>query len=78
MDLESPIRFQKVMEEKNHIKNLLKRIEPKNVYLKKNIYSDFVIDRSPKMREVLDLVCKVAPTSTIAMVHGETPAGERN
>jgi DNA-binding NtrC family response regulator len=68
MALENPIRFQRVVEEKNHIKNLSKRIEQENVYLKKKIYSDFVIDRSPKMREVLDLVYKLAPTSTIVIV----------
>jgi len=74
--LENAIKFQKVVEEKNHIKNLSKRIEQENIYLKKKIKSDFVIGRSSKMKAVMDLVYKVAPTSTTVIVYGETGTGK--
>jgi transcriptional regulator with GAF, ATPase, and Fis domain len=76
MALENAMRFQKVVEEKNHIKILSKRIERENVYLKEKIKSDFVIGKSPEMREVMDLVRKVAPGSTTVIVYGETGTGK--
>jgi len=74
--LENAIKFQKVVEEKNRFKQLSKRIEQENVYLKEKTKSDFVIGRSPQMKEVMDLVLKVTPTSTTVIIYGETGTGK--
>ena len=74
--LENAITYQKVVDEKNHIRTISKRIEQENLYLKERIKSEFVIGRSPKMVEVMDLVQKVAPTSTTVIIYGETGTGK--
>jgi len=74
--LENAIIYQKVVDEKNHIKTISTRIEQENLYLKERIKSEFVIGRSPKMAEVMDLVQKVAPTPTTVIIYGETGTGK--
>ena len=74
--LENAIIYQKVVDEKDQIKTISRRIEQENLYLKEKIRSDLVIGRSPKMIEVMDLVQKVAPTSTTVMIYGETGTGK--
>lgn len=74
--LENAITYQKVVDEKNHIRTISKRIEQENLYLKERIKSEFVIGRSPKMIEVMDLVQKVASTSTTVIIYGETGTGK--
>ena len=74
--LENAMMFQKIVAEKNHIQTMSERIEQENIYLKERIRSDFVIGKSAKMAEVMDLVKKVAPTSTTVAVYGETGTGK--
>ncbi len=74
--LENAIMYQRVVDEKNRIKIISKRIEQENLYLKERIKSEFVLGRSPKMSEVMDLVQKVAPTSTTVIIYGETGTGK--
>lgn len=74
--LENAIIYQKVVDEKNHIKSISTRIEQENLYLKERIKSEFVVGRSPRMVEVMDLVQKVAPTSTTVIIYGETGTGK--
>ena len=74
--LENAITYQKVVDEKNHIKTISRRIEQENLYLKGRIKSEFVLGQSPKMIEVMDLVQKVAPTSTTVIIYGETGTGK--
>lgn len=74
--LENAIMFQKIVAEKNHVKTISKKIEQENVYLKERIKSYFVIGRSAKMRNVMDLVRKVAPTSTTVIIYGKTGTGK--
>jgi formate hydrogenlyase transcriptional activator len=74
--LENAIIYQKVVDEKDQIKTISRRIEQENLYLKEKIRSELVIGRSAKMIEVMDLVQKVAPTSTTVMIYGETGTGK--
>jgi transcriptional regulator with GAF, ATPase, and Fis domain len=74
--LENAMMFEKILEEKNKIENLSQRIEQENIYLKERIKTDFVIGKSSKMKELMDLVHKVAPTSTTVILYGETGTGK--
>jgi transcriptional regulator with GAF, ATPase, and Fis domain len=74
--LENAMRYQKVVDEKDRIRSLSSRIEQENLYLKERNKSEFVIGESAKMNEVMDLVQKVAPTSTTVLIYGETGTGK--
>ncbi len=76
--LENAITYQKLVDEKNHIKTISERIEQENLYLKRRIKTEFVIGRSPKMLEVMELVKKVAPNSTTVIIYGETGTGKEH
>ncbi|MCK9363161.1 MAG: sigma 54-interacting transcriptional regulator [Syntrophales bacterium] len=76
--LENAIMYQKVVDEKNQIKTISERIEQENLYLKKRIKSEFVIGKSPKMIEVMELVRKVAPNQTTVIIYGETGTGKEH
>jgi transcriptional regulator with GAF, ATPase, and Fis domain len=76
--LENAITYQKVVDEKNHIKTISERIEQENLYLKERIKKGFVVGRSPVMIEVMDLVKKVAPNPTTVVIYGETGTGKEH
>ena len=76
MALENAGRFQRVVEEKNQITSISRRIEQENVYLKEKTKSPLVVGRSRGMEEVMDLIRGVAPTSTTVIIYGETGTGK--
>jgi len=78
--LENALVFQEVIDQKNYMETISKKLEQENIYLKEKIRSDFsntfVIGRSSSMRKVMDLVYKVAPTSATVIIYGETGTGK--
>lgn len=76
--LENAISYQRLMDEKNHIKTISERIEQENLYLKERIKTRFVTGKSPGMLEVMELVKKVAPNTTTVVIYGETGTGKEH
>jgi formate hydrogenlyase transcriptional activator len=78
--LENALIFQEVLDQKNHMETLTKRLEEENVCLrekiKANLKRNFVVGKSPAMNEVMDLVRKVGPTSATVILYGETGTGK--
>ncbi len=56
------------------------RLSEQNTYLQQEIKSvhnfEEIVGRSPALTAVLDKVCRVAPTDTTVLIHGETGTGK--
>lgn len=78
--LRNAFTFRQVMNQKNHIESISKKLEQENTYLKARIRSDlsnnFVIGKSQAMLNVMRLIYKVAPTDTTVTIYGETGTGK--
>ena len=78
--LENALLFQEMMDQKNHMESMSRRLEKENISLKQRINSDpedeFVVGSSPRILEVMDLIQKVASTDAIVTLYGETGTGK--
>ena len=80
LTLEKALVFQEIMNQKDQMENLSKRLEEENLSLREKVMAEqdkkFVIGRSRAMKEVMKLVQKVAPTTTNVIIYGETGTGK--
>jgi transcriptional regulator with GAF, ATPase, and Fis domain len=80
LSLEKALAFQEIMDQKNRMENLSKRLEEENISLREKVKAKqdrkFVIGKSPAMKEVMELVQRVAPTATNVIIYGETGTGK--
>jgi transcriptional regulator with GAF, ATPase, and Fis domain len=71
---------QEILDQKNQLEALSKRLKHENICLREKMKADqdkkFVIGDSPAMNEIMDLVIKVAHTTTSVIVYGETGTGK--
>lgn len=71
---------QEILDQKNQLEALSKQLEHENISLREKMKADqdkkFVIGKSPAMNDVMELVVKVAPTSTSVIIYGETGTGK--
>ena len=78
--LENALTFQEVLNQKNQMETLSKKLEQENICLREKMKAvqdkKFVIGKSPAMNDIMDLVVKVAPTSTSVIIYGETGTGK--
>lgn len=78
--LENALMFQQVLDQRNHMETLTKRLEEENVSLREKLKASlkrkFIAGKSPAMNEVMDLVRKVGPASTTVLLYGETGTGK--
>ncbi|MFZ7111297.1 MAG: sigma-54-dependent Fis family transcriptional regulator [Desulfatiglandales bacterium] len=78
--LEKAMVFQEIMDQKDRMENLSKRLEEENISLREKVKAEqdkkFVVGKSPAMKEVMDLVQRVAPTTTSVIIYGETGTGK--
>jgi transcriptional regulator with GAF, ATPase, and Fis domain len=78
--LENAFTFQEVLDQKNQMETLSKQLEQENICLREKMKADqdkkFVIGKSQAMDDIMDLVVKVAPTSTSVIIYGETGTGK--
>jgi formate hydrogenlyase transcriptional activator len=78
--LENALAFQEIVDQKNHMEKLSRRLEQENICLREKMKADqdkvFVIGKSPAMNKVMDLVHRVAPTNTSVIIYGETGTGK--
>jgi formate hydrogenlyase transcriptional activator len=78
--LENALTFQEVLDQKNQMETLSKKLEQENICLREKMKAvqnkKFVIGKSPAMNDIMDLVVKVAPTSTSVIIYGETGTGK--
>jgi transcriptional regulator with GAF, ATPase, and Fis domain len=78
--LENALAFQEIIDQKNRMENLSRRLEQENIRLREKMKAEqdrkFVVGKSPAMNEVMDLVHRVAPTNTSVIIYGETGTGK--
>ncbi len=78
--LEKALLFQAVMDQRDHMETLSRKLEQENISLREKIKADlsrkFIIGKSPAMNRVMDLIRKVSPTDTTVMIYGETGTGK--
>ena len=69
-----------ILDHKNQLEALTRRLKHENICLREKMKADqdntFVIGDSPAMHEIMDLVIKVAHTTTSVIVYGETGTGK--
>ena len=80
LTLEKALVFQEIMNQKDRMENLSKRLEEENLSLREKVMAEqdkkFVIGKSRAMKEVMKLVQRVAPTTTNVIIYGETGTGK--
>ncbi len=78
--LENALTFQEVLDQKNQMETLSKKLEQENICLREKMKAahdkKFVTGKSPAMNHIMDLVVKVAPTTTSVIIYGETGTGK--
>ncbi len=78
--LENALIFQDILDQKNHMETLSKRLEEENTSLREKIKASlkrkFIVGNSHAMNEVMELIRKGAPTSATVIVYGETGTGK--
>jgi transcriptional regulator with GAF, ATPase, and Fis domain len=80
LTLEKALTFQEIMNQKDRMENLSKKLEEENISLREKVMGEqdknFVIGKSSAMNEVMELVQRVAPTATNVIIYGETGTGK--
>jgi transcriptional regulator with GAF, ATPase, and Fis domain len=78
--LENAIAFQSILDQRNRMRRLSKRLEAENITLREKMKTDlnrrFIVGKSTTMNDVMDLVQKVVPTTTTVTIYGETGTGK--
>ena len=78
--LKNALVFQDVLDQKNQMEHLSRKLEQENISLKEKMKAEqkhnFVIGKSPAMNTVMDLVQRVSSTDTSVIIYGETGTGK--
>jgi len=71
---------QEILDQKNQLEALSKQLKHENICLREKMKADqdkkFVVGESAAMNDIMDLVVKVAPTTTSVILYGETGTGK--
>lgn len=80
MALKNALAFQEILDQKNQMENLSRKLEQENISLRERMKADqenkFVIGKSLAMNTVMELVQSVSFTDTSVIIYGETGTGK--
>jgi Nif-specific regulatory protein len=80
MALKNGLAFQEILDQKNRMENLSRKLEQENISLREKMKAEqekrFVIGNSPAMNAVMALVQSVSSTDTSVIIYGETGTGK--
>jgi len=80
MALKNGLAFQEILDQKNRMENLSRKLEQENISLREKMKAEqekrFVIGNSPAMNTVMALVQRVSSTDTSVIIYGETGTGK--
>ncbi len=80
MALENALAFQEILDQKNQMESLSRKLEQENISLREKMKAEqenkFVIGKSPAMNTVMELVQSVSSTDTSVIIYGETGTGK--
>ncbi|WP_054700960.1 sigma-54-dependent Fis family transcriptional regulator [Desulfosarcina cetonica] len=80
MALKNALAFQEILDQKNRMENLSRKLEQENISLREKMRVEqekkFVVGRSSAMKTVMALVQRVSSTDTSVIIYGETGTGK--
>ena len=80
MALKNALAFQEVLDQKNQMENLSRKLEQENISLREKMRAEqenkFVVGKSHAMNTVMELVQSVSSTDTSVIIYGETGTGK--
>jgi formate hydrogenlyase transcriptional activator len=78
--LEKALLFQEILDQRDHMESLSRKLEQENISLREKIKGDlsrkFILGKSPAMNRVMELIGKVSSTDATVMIYGETGTGK--